>query len=463
MSVSLSYPFTLQNATTADATQVQANFDAVIAALLNAAASGANNDITSLLALSTPISPAQGGSNVYIGGVSSGSANAQTVTISTPTGFAYTNGMRLTFFAGFTNTGAVTLNVNGLGAKNVWRRTPTSMEACTGGEIVNASLCEVQYDGVQFEILSASNQVGGVGPSTNLASATTTDLGTIASHNVNLTGVATITSFGTPAVNTYPIWRLFFSGAMTLTNSANLILPGAANIVTVSGDTAVAAYLGASIWSVIAYQRGTGRPVKNATTPTVQTFNSGTSQTYTTPAACTQLLVRAVGGGGGGGTAAGGAAAGTGGTTTFNSVNAIGGTGGANQATGAGAAGGAGGTGGTGTATLRVNGTAGALGGAVGGASTDGGVGGNGGGSAFFGAGGGVNGGVPATNTGGGGGGIPGQIPARGGSGGGGGGEYFELIIGSPAPTYIYSVGAAGTSASTAGAAGRITVMEFYD
>ena len=73
MSVSLSYPFTLQNATTADATQVQANFDAVIAALLNAAAAGANNDITSLLALSTPISPAQGGSNVYIGGVSSGS------------------------------------------------------------------------------------------------------------------------------------------------------------------------------------------------------------------------------------------------------------------------------------------------------------------------------------------------------------------------------------------------------
>ena len=50
--VSCSVPFNLQNGTTADATQVMANYNALIACLANAAAAGANNDITSLLALS---------------------------------------------------------------------------------------------------------------------------------------------------------------------------------------------------------------------------------------------------------------------------------------------------------------------------------------------------------------------------------------------------------------------------
>jgi hypothetical protein len=56
------YPYTLTNGTTADANQVMANFNAILACGNNSLAkNGANSDITSLNALSTPLSAAQGG------------------------------------------------------------------------------------------------------------------------------------------------------------------------------------------------------------------------------------------------------------------------------------------------------------------------------------------------------------------------------------------------------------------
>lgn len=55
-------PFTLQNGTTADATEVMADFNTIKDDVNNgAAALGANNDITSLAGLTTPLSIAQGG------------------------------------------------------------------------------------------------------------------------------------------------------------------------------------------------------------------------------------------------------------------------------------------------------------------------------------------------------------------------------------------------------------------
>ncbi len=151
--VSCSVPFNLQNGTTADATQVMANYNALIACLANAAAAGANNDITSLSALSTPITPAQGGTNTYTGGTSAGSANAQTVT-ATPTGFSLTAGKQVTFIAGFTPTGAMTLNVNSSGAVNLFRRSQLGVSATVGGEFVAGQVVTVMYDGTQYQLIS---------------------------------------------------------------------------------------------------------------------------------------------------------------------------------------------------------------------------------------------------------------------------------------------------------------------
>ena len=62
MTISASYPFNLQNGTTADATQVMANFLQIQNDVnANAAHSGANSDITQLSGLTTPLSIPQGG------------------------------------------------------------------------------------------------------------------------------------------------------------------------------------------------------------------------------------------------------------------------------------------------------------------------------------------------------------------------------------------------------------------
>ena len=71
-----------------------------------------------------------------------------------------------------------------------------------------------------------------------LASAATTDIGAQNALAVEITGTTTITSFGT-SYNGPRFLR--FTGALILThNATTLNLPGAANITTVAGDTAIA-------------------------------------------------------------------------------------------------------------------------------------------------------------------------------------------------------------------------------
>jgi hypothetical protein len=102
-------PFQLQNGTTADASQVMSNFNTIVTGVnTNAATAGTNTNITALVGLTTPLAPAVGGTPVFVGGTSTGAANAQAVATTTPTTFSLTPGYMVTFIAGFTNTGAAT-------------------------------------------------------------------------------------------------------------------------------------------------------------------------------------------------------------------------------------------------------------------------------------------------------------------------------------------------------------------
>ena len=87
------------------------------------------------------------------GGTSGGSANAQTVStdLNLP---SYTAGERVTFIAGFTNTSALTLNRDGLGARNVF----VSGAAMTGGEMVAGNTYTVVDDGTQYRLATAPNR-----------------------------------------------------------------------------------------------------------------------------------------------------------------------------------------------------------------------------------------------------------------------------------------------------------------
>lgn len=96
--------------------------------------------------------------------------------------------------------------------------------------------------------------------STSIASATTTDLSTASGYYVEITGTTTITGLGTEAAGVLRALR--FSGILTLThNTTSLILPGAANITTAAGDTALFVSEGGGNWRCIGYARASGEPV----------------------------------------------------------------------------------------------------------------------------------------------------------------------------------------------------------
>jgi hypothetical protein len=85
------------------------------------------------------------------GGTSGGAANAQTLTLA-PIITAYVAGQRYSFIAGFTNTAAATLNINGVGTKSIFNAATGA--AIGAGEIVATRAYEVLYDGTQFLLLN---------------------------------------------------------------------------------------------------------------------------------------------------------------------------------------------------------------------------------------------------------------------------------------------------------------------
>lgn len=183
------------------------------------------------------------------GGTSSGTPNAQTVSAS---GFTASAGSKLLFIAGFTNTGALTVNPNGTGGINVLKSTTVGAASLVGGEVAAGALIELDYDGTQLELINPV-ETPITGTLTDIASAATTSIGTLASHYANITGTTSITSLGAANVNA-PLYIVKFQGALTLTyNASSLIIPGAQNIQTAAGDTALVEYLGASNWRVQAY------------------------------------------------------------------------------------------------------------------------------------------------------------------------------------------------------------------
>jgi microcystin-dependent protein len=149
--VSCTLPFQLQNNQLADASQVMANYNAIITCLQNAAAAGANTDITSLNGLTTPLAAAFGGSTTFIATAqSTGTANAQVIAATTPANFAQVEGYKVIFNAGFTNTTYMTLQVGSTPALTVVRNPDpgTTGGAVAGGDVVVGGTYEIVYDAI---------------------------------------------------------------------------------------------------------------------------------------------------------------------------------------------------------------------------------------------------------------------------------------------------------------------------
>jgi len=96
----------------------------------------------------------QSGYPIYA--LSTGASSNYVVTLA-PIPAAYTTGMVINFKADFTNTVAATLDVNGLGVKNIVRADNTPTEA---NDITNGRIITVVYDGVSFQVISGSGGTG---------------------------------------------------------------------------------------------------------------------------------------------------------------------------------------------------------------------------------------------------------------------------------------------------------------
>jgi hypothetical protein len=196
------------------------------------------------------------------GGVDTGSASAYILNFLSPfTTLAAFAGTPIFFVPANSNSAAPTINVNGLGVVGLYNANGTPLGA---NQIISGQITEIVY---QTNIAGTTNSgfvlmiggslqgsvVGTFGTEIPIASATTTDLGTLPAHVGLITGTTTITSFGGSASLLAPFYLVRFSGSLTLTNSPTLTLPGNANIVTQAGDALLAQYLGSSAWKVTAY------------------------------------------------------------------------------------------------------------------------------------------------------------------------------------------------------------------
>jgi microcystin-dependent protein len=242
-------PVTLTNGTLADANQVMSDFNAIVTGVnTNGAKNGANSDITSLSALTTPITPAQGGSNVYVG-TGSGTANAQLVVTPVPTGYALTSGYTTNFIPSATNTSATTLSVAGTTAKAVLRQTSAGLQPLVGGEIVVNQMATVIYDGTQYELINnAAGAIVPVGTIIDTASATGAPVGYLLTDGslvsrttyaglfsvISATGVAaTLNSTTSVAVANSALYSVgwFVGGTNVTCNSTITSIPDGTHIV----------------------------------------------------------------------------------------------------------------------------------------------------------------------------------------------------------------------------------------
>lgn len=86
-------------------------------------------------------------------------SDAYAITLS-PAVTAYVTGQQFSFKANTANTGAGSLNVNGLGAKTIKKLTDQDLAT---GDIEVGTICLVEYDGTNFQLLSSVAQVSAGG------------------------------------------------------------------------------------------------------------------------------------------------------------------------------------------------------------------------------------------------------------------------------------------------------------
>jgi hypothetical protein len=268
-----SKPFTFTPGTTISSSQVNADYDYIINQVnTNAAKNGANSSITSLLGLTTPINVASGGTAIWTATTIGGTANAITVTATTPviSSYSLTKGNIISLQVTAANTGAVTLNVNSLGVKTVFKPTYSGLVNLTGGELQVNQVYLVYYDGTNYILINLPPLFGGV---TVFAAAASVDPALAPGHVMTFTSgtPATITSFGTNASSSSRIYIAYNNTSSPITivpDGSTLLTPDGNPVIMNGGDMVILSFFGTG-WNVLSHIVG------------VQAFSVGTANGLT--------------------------------------------------------------------------------------------------------------------------------------------------------------------------------------
>lgn len=301
---------------------------------------------------------------------------ASTVTVGYPRGVAFR------FLPINTNTGPCTINISGLGVRNI---TKFGTAPLVAGDLIQGSWAYLTYDGTQFQLINAGGPLTGVDTYVTTAGSTTAYTLNFTGSFAFVSGYAVKLIFNATNTTTTPTLNVNGSGAVAMKvmdANGNKIDPIVGAFAANTPATAI--YDGVN-WNVVV-EYPTGRLLN------IQTPPLGAS-VYTPTPGTTSIVIKAVGAGGAGGgnqaaAAAQYAAGGAGGsgayfehrlTSGFSGAALTVGTGGVGVSAAAGGAGGntsfaaivAGGGGGggggtaTGTGTVRAGLTAGGAAGAV--------------------------------------------------------------------------------------------------
>lgn len=239
------------------------------------------------------------GSWVYAG-QDTGAANAYLITFAPgqPIPAAYVAGMGVKFKALVTNTGASTINVNGLGVIAIKRANGSALAAA---DITSGGIVELTYDGVNFQM---QNYLG-TGTNTN---------------SITLASIPYVADTGTPnaLIGTYSpaitsgqqVAGLFISiklannitGASTINvNGLGVKTIDLGTLVATPGSVFVAGEILLLAYDGTVYQVISSSGSLSSYAPGAQFFTSPGVFTWTCPAGVTRVFARVIGGGGGGG------------------------------------------------------------------------------------------------------------------------------------------------------------------